>query len=46
MKSALDPDVYGPPESEFTEELVELEIKDFITVGEVSASLSLSITLG
>ncbi|WJZ88545.1 hypothetical protein VitviT2T_007831 [Vitis vinifera] len=32
LKSTLDPDVYGPPESAITTELVGREIKDFMTV--------------
>ena len=48
LKSGLDPDVYGPPESAITTELVEREIKGFMTVDEVrtfplSVSLSLSL---
>ena len=35
LKSALDPDVYGPPESAITKELVERGIKGFMTVDEV-----------
>uniref|UniRef100_F6GUC9 Lipoxygenase n=1 Tax=Vitis vinifera TaxID=29760 RepID=F6GUC9_VITVI len=32
LKSTLDPDVYGPPESAITTELVEREIKAFMTI--------------
>ena len=51
LKSGLAPDVYGPPESAITTELVEREIKGFMTVDEVrtfplSLSLSLSISQG
>ena len=48
LKSGLDPDVYGPPESAITTELVEREIKGFMTVDEVRTfplSLSLSFNL-
>ncbi|CAK9146782.1 unnamed protein product [Ilex paraguariensis] len=34
LKSELDPTVYGPPESAITTELVEQEIKGFMTVDE------------
>ncbi|XP_034687619.1 linoleate 13S-lipoxygenase 2-1, chloroplastic-like [Vitis riparia] len=34
LKSGLAPDVYGPPESAITTELVEREIKGFMTVDE------------
>ncbi|PSR86859.1 Linoleate 13S-lipoxygenase [Actinidia chinensis var. chinensis] len=34
LKSQLDPKIYGPPESAITEELVETEIKGFMTVEE------------
>ncbi|KAK6802420.1 hypothetical protein RDI58_000200 [Solanum bulbocastanum] len=34
LKSKLDPEVYGPPESEITKELIELEIGGFMTVEE------------
>ncbi|KAF5748780.1 linoleate 13S-lipoxygenase 2-1 chloroplastic-like [Tripterygium wilfordii] len=32
LKSKLDPDIYGPPESAITTELIELEINGFMTV--------------
>lgn len=35
MKSKLDPSVYGPAESAITKEIVEREIKGFMTVDEV-----------
>ncbi|KAK2985862.1 hypothetical protein RJ640_009932, partial [Escallonia rubra] len=34
LKSKLDPKVYGPPESAITKELVELEIRGFMTLEE------------
>ncbi|KAI9196182.1 hypothetical protein LWI28_021733 [Acer negundo] len=34
MKSTLDPEIYGPPESAITTEIIECEIKDFMTVEE------------
>ncbi|GFZ20646.1 lipoxygenase 2 [Actinidia rufa] len=34
LKSQLDPKIYGPPESAITAELVETEIKGFMTVEE------------
>ncbi|KAK3015479.1 hypothetical protein RJ639_005784 [Escallonia herrerae] len=34
LKSKLDPNVYGPPESAITKELVELEIRGFMTLEE------------
>ncbi|XP_061361393.1 linoleate 13S-lipoxygenase 2-1, chloroplastic-like [Gastrolobium bilobum] len=34
LKSKLDPNVYGPPESAITTEIIEREIKGFITVEE------------
>ncbi|KAJ9697886.1 hypothetical protein PVL29_007147 [Vitis rotundifolia] len=34
LKSTLDPDVYGPPESAITTELVEREIRAFMTIDE------------
>ncbi|XP_009354688.2 linoleate 13S-lipoxygenase 2-1, chloroplastic [Pyrus x bretschneideri] len=34
LKSKLDPEVYGPPESLITTEVVEKEIKGFMTVNE------------
>ncbi|XP_057482892.1 linoleate 13S-lipoxygenase 2-1, chloroplastic-like isoform X2 [Actinidia eriantha] len=34
LKSQLDPKVYGPPESAITKEIVETEIKGFMTVEE------------
>ncbi|XP_044470116.1 linoleate 13S-lipoxygenase 2-1, chloroplastic-like [Mangifera indica] len=34
LKSTLDPAVYGPPESKITTELLEREIKGFMTVDE------------
>ena len=33
--SKLDPNIYGPPESAITKELVEREIKGFMTLEEV-----------
>jgi lipoxygenase len=35
LKSELDPDVYGPPESAITSEMIEKEIKGFATIKEV-----------
>lgn len=34
MKSKLDPDIYGPPESAITREMVECEIKGYMTFDE------------
>ncbi|WCJ36969.1 Lipoxygenase 2 chloroplastic [Euphorbia peplus] len=34
LKSKLDPDVYGPPESAITEKMIEEEIIEFMTVEE------------
>lgn len=34
LKSKLDPKIYGPPESEITQEIIEREIKGFMTVEE------------
>ncbi|PRQ35260.1 putative linoleate 13S-lipoxygenase [Rosa chinensis] len=34
LKSELDPDVYGPPESAITSEMIEREIKGFATIKE------------
>ncbi|KAJ0083832.1 hypothetical protein Patl1_29828 [Pistacia atlantica] len=34
LKSTLDPAVYGPPESKITKEIIEKEIKGFMTVDE------------
>ncbi|KAK2996559.1 hypothetical protein RJ639_025753 [Escallonia herrerae] len=34
LKSKLDPNAYGPPESAITKELVELEIRGFMTLEE------------
>lgn len=34
MKSSLDPEIYGPPESAITTEIIECEIKGFMTVEE------------
>ncbi|EEF49219.1 linoleate 13S-lipoxygenase 2-1, chloroplastic [Ricinus communis] len=34
LKSALDPEVYGPPESAITKEIIEQEIRGFMTVDE------------
>ncbi|KAL4587396.1 hypothetical protein LXL04_000266 [Taraxacum kok-saghyz] len=34
LKSKLDPEVYGPPESPITKEIVEQEIKGFMTLEE------------
>ncbi|XP_057483769.1 linoleate 13S-lipoxygenase 2-1, chloroplastic-like [Actinidia eriantha] len=34
LKSKLDPQIYGPPESAITKELIEREIKGFMTVEE------------
>ena len=39
LKSTLDPDVYGPPESAITTELVEREIRAFMTIDEVPTFL-------
>ena len=39
LKSTLDPKIYGPPESAITTEIVEREIKGFMTVDEVCTSL-------
>ena len=35
MKSKLDPDIYGPPESAITKEMIECEIKGYMTFDEV-----------
>ena len=35
LKSTLDPKIYGPPESAITKELIEREIKGFMTFEEV-----------
>lgn len=35
LVSKLDPEVYGPPESAITEEMIEEEIKGVMTVHEV-----------
>lgn len=37
----MDPNIYGPPESTITTELVGRWIKDFMTVDEVSLYVSL-----
>ncbi|KAJ1421943.1 Lipoxygenase, plant [Sesbania bispinosa] len=34
LKSKLDPDIYGPPESAITTDIIEQEIKGFMTVEE------------
>ncbi|KAK0606064.1 hypothetical protein LWI29_033811 [Acer saccharum] len=34
LKSTLDPEIYGPPESAITTEIIECEIKGFMTIGE------------
>ncbi|TXG73179.1 hypothetical protein EZV62_001758 [Acer yangbiense] len=34
LKSTLDPEIYGPPESAITTEIIECEIKGFVTIGE------------
>ncbi|XP_062083950.1 linoleate 13S-lipoxygenase 2-1, chloroplastic-like [Humulus lupulus] len=34
LKSKLDPEIYGPPESAITAELIEREIKGFMTIDE------------
>ncbi|GFZ20737.1 lipoxygenase 2 [Actinidia rufa] len=39
LKSQLDPKIYGPPESAITAELVETEIKGFMTVEEQSREI-------
>jgi hypothetical protein len=36
LRSELDPDVYGSPESAITSEMIEQEIKGFLTIEEVS----------
>lgn len=36
LKSELDPEVYGPPESAITTELIEKQIRGFMTVEEVA----------
>ena len=36
MKSKLDPEVYGPAESAITKEIVEEEIRGFMTLEEVT----------
>ncbi|PHT59204.1 Linoleate 13S-lipoxygenase 2-1, chloroplastic [Capsicum baccatum] len=43
LKSKLDPEVYGPPESAITKELIELEIAGFMTVEEAVAQKKLFI---
>ena len=35
LRSKLDPDIYGPPESAITNEIIEEEIKGFMTVDKV-----------
>lgn len=35
LKSTLDPEIYGPPESAITTELIEKEIGGMISVEEV-----------
>lgn len=40
LKSELDPNVYGPSESAITKEVVEQEIKGFMTLEEVRMQLS------
>ncbi|WJZ88544.1 hypothetical protein VitviT2T_007830 [Vitis vinifera] len=45
LKSTLDPDVYGPPESAITTELVEREIKAFMTIDVVPTFLLLFLSL-
>lgn len=35
LKSELDPEIYGPPESAITKEIIEQEIRGFPTVQEV-----------
>ena len=35
LKSKLDPKIYGPPESAITTEIIEQEIKGFMTIQEV-----------
>lgn len=42
MKSKLDPEVYGPPESAITKELIEEEIGGFMTVEEVYIYINVS----
>ncbi|CAK9146784.1 unnamed protein product [Ilex paraguariensis] len=43
LKSELDPTVYGPPESAITKELVEQEIRGFMTVEEAVKNKKLFI---
>ena len=45
LTSTLDPDVYGPPESAITTELVEREIKTFMTIDVVPTFLLLFLSL-
>ena len=39
--SKLDPQVYGPPESAITKEIVEEEIRGFMTLEEVKQNINL-----
>ncbi|RVX13016.1 Linoleate 13S-lipoxygenase 2-1, chloroplastic [Vitis vinifera] len=43
LKSTLDPKIYGPPESAITTEIVEREIKGFMTVDEALKQKNLFI---
>lgn len=38
MKSKLDPSVYGPPESAITTEIIECQIRGYMTIDEVVIS--------
>lgn len=44
LKSALDPAEYGPQESALTTEIIEREIRGFMTVEEVSKNAHFSST--
>ena len=45
LKSELDPEVYGPPESAITTEMIEEEIKGFLTIEEVRQYCMFQLTL-
>lgn len=45
MKSKLDPSIYGSPESAITDEIVEQQIKGFMSVDEVITSICVSLRL-
>lgn len=39
LKSALDPEIYGPPESAITTEMIEEEIGGIMSVDQVSNNI-------